>query len=103
MKHSNGRQIVYISGAITGVDGYKEKFDEAERQLRWRGCLAINPTILPADLPYEVYMPINAAMIQAADAVYVIPGWEGSRGVTAEIAFANAIGVPVVKDLNFFK
>lgn len=89
-------RVAYISGAITGVPDYRERFAWAERILRRDGYIVLNPAILPEGMPYRRYMPICLAMVAAADAVYVLPGSEGSKGTIAEVAYAITQGKEVV-------
>ena len=81
-------KIVYIAGRISGNEKYKEQFYEAENLLREQGFLTINPACLPDDLPPDRYMPICLAMVQAADAVYMLDGWERSAGAQIERSYA---------------
>ena len=41
------RKIVFLSGAITGVDGYKQIFADAEQRLLEQDCTVLNPAVLP--------------------------------------------------------
>lgn len=84
--------IVYIAGKITGEPNYKAVFDEAEERLKEEGCIVLNPASLPAGMPSECYMPICLAMLQQADAIYTIRGWERSPGANIEKAFAEYQG-----------
>lgn len=90
------KTVVYLAGRITGrEDTYREEFKRWARRERACRRVVLNPAELPEGMPYESYMPICMAMIQAADRVLVLPGSEGSRGVAAEVAFARCIGKPV--------
>ena len=57
---ANMDKLVYISGAITGVDNYLEAFKRAENDLKSLGYEVINPaeilSHLPKTTPYEVYI-----------------------------------------------
>lgn len=81
-------RTIYIAGRISGNEKYREQFYEAEERLREQGFLTINPACLPDDLPAEKYMPICLAMVQAADAVYMLDGWERSAGAQIERSYA---------------
>lgn len=88
--------IVFLSGTITGVKGYKQFFSFAEEGLKKAGFIVLNPAELPQGMPYEAYMPITLAMVAAADTVVVLPDSGRSRGVAAEVAFARSLGKQVV-------
>lgn len=82
---------VYISGPITYDPNHIANFALAERQLREAGHTPLNPTIWETNgvhLDYEEYMTLDFAMLDVADAVALIPGWEESAGVSREIARA---------------
>ena len=85
-------KIVYLAGAISGVDDYADKFRFWESVEREKGNIVLNPAKLPEGIPYESYMPICLAMIMAADEVAILPYSDTSIGVAAEKAFAAAMG-----------
>ena len=80
--------VIYIAGQITGTQDYKERFSQAEQLLRSEGHIVLNPTVLPAGMLYESYFPICFAMIDAAEKMYFLRGWEKSRGAREEFAHA---------------
>lgn len=88
--------VVYLSGPITGVRNYWQVFERAEANLRGLGYIVLNPARLPQGLTNEQYMQIDMAMINAADAVYFLPGWENSRGAALERAYCEYIGKVVM-------
>jgi len=87
---------VYLAGRISGNAGYKEEFGAAAAFYEERGFVALNPAVLPGGMAAEDYARICAAMIDSADAVAMLPGWEMSRGAKAEKAYAEYIGKSVV-------
>lgn len=96
---------VYISGAITGTDDYKERFSTAEVYVNaHKGCTAINPVKLTADMPpettkWEEYMGEALKLLASADAVYFMKDWKNSRGACIEHEVAIRMG----KDTYFEK
>ena len=84
--------ILYLSGPITGVPDYKEKFDEAAEQLRGRGFTVLNPASAPLGLTPADYMRISLAQLEAADAIVLQDGWALSRGTVIEGLYAAYTG-----------
>lgn len=91
---------IYLSGPISGVADYKERFLAAELFLEkiYEEDIAIfNPTRNPAGMKDQEYIRISLAMIDAADFVSVMPGWSNSRGAVIEVMYALYIGKPVIE------
>ena len=85
---------VYISGAITGTDDYMERFKAAEERLTREGMSVINPahanSYMPEDTTYEEYMKVSFCLLEMCDAIYMLRGWEESRGANREYGYALA-------------
>jgi hypothetical protein len=91
------RKIVFLSGAITGVDGYKQIFADAEQRLLEQDCTVLNPAVLPpSGLEWEAYLRITKAMLREAEVVYVLQNWEHSRGVKEELNLAAHLGKEII-------
>ena len=94
-------KVVFISGAITGVEGYRTIFATAERWLLEQDCIVLNPAVLPpSGLEWEAYLRITKAMVREADIVYVLQNWEYSRGVKEELALAEMLGKEIIYELR---
>ena len=82
-------EVVYIAGKMRGLPDYgRANFDEAARQLSELGYIVLNPAMLPVGMADTAYMPICLAMVDAADCVYMIDGWQESEGARIEYHYA---------------
>ena len=89
---------VYISGAITGVPNYRELFKIEEVKLRYAGHEVINPCDLPHehDQSYKKFMKEDLKALLECDAIYMLHGWEGSKGAILEYNVAVMCGLNVI-------
>lgn len=78
---------IYIAGPITGIFNYRERFAAAEEELKKRGHTVLNPSYLPDGL--KNYMHICKAMIDQADALYMLRNYRGSIGAMEEYRYAR--------------
>ena len=97
---------VYISGGITGISDYKDKFNDAEMKLKSLCYSVINPAkvndILPTDMSYDEYMEIDYKMLDMCEIIYLIPGWNKSKGSKLELKKAMDMNMRImtVEDLE---
>lgn len=90
---------VFISGGITDVPDFKEKFKSAEKHLRELGFNVINPSglqdnVTVGDFTHYDYMNICVALLELSDCVYFLDGWENSDGSNNEFEYAGKMDIP---------
>lgn len=88
---------VYISGPITGVIEAEEYFREAEQKIEAAGFIAINPCTLingGGKLTWEDYIDMDLAILKKCNCIYMLNGWQNSRGATLEKEFAVKHNIP---------
>lgn len=95
------KKRLYISIPITGfplsdiaidAESYKLMFEED-------GYEVITPfNVCPAQgKPYSYYMGKNIEALLECDAIYLAPGWQNSKGCTAEYMVAVVYGKEVIQ------
>lgn len=84
---------IYISGPITNVLDYKEKFARAEQNLKakYPDAEIINPTVLDKlPLTYDEYMKLDLMLLDMCGVIYMMNGLEKSKGACIEFGYATA-------------
>lgn len=88
---------IYIAGPMTGLENYNfERFNAKETELIENGHRVLNPAKIGILPKYEMYWPINRAMLDGADAIYMLNGWEDSEGGRRELYYAVDHGIPAL-------
>jgi hypothetical protein len=81
--------IIFLSGPVTyNPRKARRIFKRAERKLRRRGHVVLNPTILPDGMEWQQYMNISLTMLAEADGILLLPGWAKSPGANLEAKVA---------------
>lgn len=94
---------VYISGAISGVKDYEKEFSKAEEDLKAKGYETVNPCTLPHDhdKSYAAFMKEDIKELLKCDAIYMLDGWEDSRGASTEHSIAMVCGLRIYYSKDF--
>lgn len=90
---------VYISGAIAhyDLDERRAIFGLAADFLRSRGYDVFNPfeNGLSQDEDWCKHMRVDIRALVDCDAIYMLQGWELSKGAKLELDVASSCGIPV--------
>ena len=108
---------VYLAGPLNAAhaDGYIKnlhKMCKKGSELIKAGYSVFIPGIdmlagvIDGDWGYDEYFDNSQPWLISADAVYIMEGWQESKGTVREIGIANDFGIPVVdndKDLEYYR
>lgn len=95
--------MIYISGAISGIhDHNKPAFQAAEKALKARGFKTVNPHEITAHLPegtsWNVYLSVCLAQLPFCTGIYLLHGWNLSKGSRVELAAARELGLQILSE-----
>lgn len=90
------RGKVYISGPITGIDfGNRFAFSCARSALELCGYEAVDPSEVQLDdeASWSDYMRADLKLLLDCDFIYMLEGWEDSKGARLERELAENLGI----------
>lgn len=101
---------VYIAGPMRGRPQYNfQAFDKAKAEVENAAHIAVSPASMDRAIwGFDGYGELTKGMtprsviafdltvLATCDAIYMLRGWEDSKGATAELAFAMAIGLKIL-------
>lgn len=91
---------VYISGAIAYYDmaERREAFSDAEMRLRGMGFNPVNPfkNGLPDEAHWREHMRADIRLLLDCEFIYMLQGWELSKGAKLELDVASSCGIKVL-------
>lgn len=83
---------IYISGPISGTKDHTERFEKAERALTATGHTVINPERVNGQMPWgttqEEYMRLSFELLSMCDTIFMLQGWQQSKGAKEELEYA---------------
>lgn len=103
---------IYVAGPMTGIPHHNFKaFDAAVERLRLAGWLVYSPVEIgwlcgvntsdenePDAETYRRLVRAEMAALVQCDAIYLLKGWESSKGTRLELEVALAIGMEVIQE-----
>lgn len=90
---------VYIAGPMTGYPEYnRPAFHAKEAELKELGYCVLSPANLPDGMTVPQYMNIDIAMLQQCNYIYMLEGWEDSKGANAELTIAKSLNIDVLSE-----
>lgn len=94
------KKKVYISGAIAhlNLNERKEAFKKAADTLESLGYWPINPFCngLPDEADWRAHMKADIGLLLNCEAIYMLKGWELSKGCKLELDVATSCGIQVM-------
>lgn len=94
------KKKVYISGAIAhyDLDERRAAFDHAARYLSIKGYEPINPfeNGISQEAHWKEHMRVDIGLLLTCDYIYMLRGWELSKGAKLELGVASSCGIQVL-------
>ena len=92
--------IVYISGSVTNTNDYKQRFETAKIMIEQTThdipiCPITLCNYIPEGSEWIVYMKACIKALCDCDKIYMLKGWENSRGARVEHGMAKLLGLIV--------
>lgn len=79
-----------------------ERFEKKQNELIEKGHIVMNPaalnSLMPEDTTHEEYMKMSFCMLSMCEAIYMMKGWEASKGANQEYGYAVAKDMLIIKE-----
>lgn len=86
------KKRVYISGPIEGVENYMQNFSLAAEKVKEMGFDPVNPAAcfspLKDILSRDEMMSMCFNLLEKCDCIYMLTGWQTSKGAKEELQYA---------------
>lgn len=103
LMHESPHQRIYVAGPMSGLpDMNYPAFNEAAARLRDKGWHVENPAENPdphvdASCHWTAYMRMGVSQLMTCHAIYMLPGWQQSKGASLEYLIAQRLGLQVMQ------
>ena len=103
------KKVIYVSGKITGTSDYADRFSAAEDKLIAEGYEVLNPVrtgkwleryLAPEKPTWVQYMKNALAAMMKADYIYMMSGWNQSKGARIEHKLARDLGMEIIYEIK---
>jgi hypothetical protein len=99
------RPVVYISGPMTGLPEFNlPAFRTAKAALVALGFDVLSPADVAGaegtDKPRAFYIRRDLEMLLKADAIFLLDGWDKSKGALLELNVAHELGLLMLKGIG---
>lgn len=98
---NNGLQSrkIFLSGAITSrLDTYQEHFNRIAKELDKYKLNYYNPATININTSWKDSMKKTIRELLDSDIVFLLKGYEGSKGVELELKIAKALDILVIEE-----
>lgn len=95
---------IYISGKVTDSPDYFEQFNKAYEHLvnEYPDAQIFNPvdimSVFPDGLSYEEIMGFCMHILSKCDTIYMLKGWEDSKGANREYGYALGTDMIIIRE-----
>ena len=99
------KKVIYVSGKITGTSDYADRFSAVENKLIAEGYEVLNPVregkwlehyLEPGKPTWDQYMKYAIAAMMKADYIYMMCGWNQSKGARLEHFLARVLNYNII-------
>ena len=101
LMHESPNKRIYIAGPMTGLpENNYPAFHDAAARLRRRAWHVENPAENPqphtdAACEWTAYMRMGVSQLMTCHAIYMLPGWQKSKGASLEYFIAKRLGLTI--------